>query len=859
MPEYQNEVFDINTAVHIVCDEIRVNDYGFVSAVTDTDDALNGRTFTVETDEMNVGEKTFEAFLSRITDAAQVIKDEQAIYRRAEAFSSNGLLHTGKLEGVIDVLRNQLASITSNWYTDSNGNMIFESLDGESAMMLCGSGFMCADGKTESGAWNWRTFGTGKGFTADLITAGVLRAGVITILGSDQFLWNGENIYVIDPTNENRQIRIGKYDGEHLGIAYTQNGGETWQTAIGFDGIHLSVSDNNRLDEMEQAIANNSTAITQTSEKIMAEVDKKADDTEIRSLITQTAESLTSKINQKIGEEEVSSMIQQATNDVMIEVNKKTGEEAVQSMIQASENKILLEVSKKVGEDEAKSLIRQSEDKILLEVENKVGEDEVLSMIQQSSEEILIEVRKPASAVDTGNGIRINENGVDISGVEVDISAGGGSEYIRMTEGGIETTRIKSPTVSPRYAGNALLTVNPNATAEQMTEWGIYRSLSDALYQLEGKQIEGKIQINCVDGSVLYEDITLSGVCGGEIEINAPECTLYGTIAIIDCSSRIQVNSLSIVTMTECALRAEGCTYIGLWRCTISSSSSEAVHISEGTRLYAVECTLLSSAGKAAYVTMASFGVFIDCIGTGALVTQFASLAAMGSVPDGGCENWGGSLINTEGVVPTGANGQPVAPEIITAIYTMTHSDSWRGGWNWVEDNDIRQGYVSSGQVYGCVWFDNDLIRSQLKGRPINQASIRLSAMTGVGRGVAVSVELHGTVIEYETRNSASNPEVTTSYGIIGSFEPGEVITVTIPIQAVDDLVNGTINGFMLYSSDTQLYKEKSYSRNYARFAGETSADESNVPMLTVVTEGASASAAICGQILCGETICGEE
>ena len=37
-----------------------------------------------------------------------------------------------------------------------------------------------------------------------------------------------------------RQIRIGRYDGEHLGIGYTTDGGVTWQTAIDFDGIVLS-------------------------------------------------------------------------------------------------------------------------------------------------------------------------------------------------------------------------------------------------------------------------------------------------------------------------------------------------------------------------------------------------------------------------------------------------------------------------------------------------------------------------------------------------------------------------------------------------------------------------------------------
>ena len=52
-------------------------------------------------------------------------------------------------------------------------------------MQLCGEGFMIASAKTDDGKWDWRTFGTGEGFTADLIVTGFLsadriQAGTIT-------------------------------------------------------------------------------------------------------------------------------------------------------------------------------------------------------------------------------------------------------------------------------------------------------------------------------------------------------------------------------------------------------------------------------------------------------------------------------------------------------------------------------------------------------------------------------------------------------------------------------------------------------------------------------------------------------
>lgn len=114
---------------------------------------------------------------------------KKEIYARASALTEGGQLSAAALNGIIDVNRVQILSTMSNWRTDEQGNMLFEALDGESAMMLSGSGFAIASGRREDGSWDWRTFGTGKGFTADEINAGTLNAGQITILGTDDFFW----------------------------------------------------------------------------------------------------------------------------------------------------------------------------------------------------------------------------------------------------------------------------------------------------------------------------------------------------------------------------------------------------------------------------------------------------------------------------------------------------------------------------------------------------------------------------------------------------------------------------------------------------------------------------------------------
>ena len=80
------------------------------------------------------------------------------------------------LQGVIDANTLLIQGGSSTWYTDDKGNLMFLSADNKSAMTLTGNGFAISNSKDEYGDWIWRTFGTGEGFTADVIVAGFLSA-----------------------------------------------------------------------------------------------------------------------------------------------------------------------------------------------------------------------------------------------------------------------------------------------------------------------------------------------------------------------------------------------------------------------------------------------------------------------------------------------------------------------------------------------------------------------------------------------------------------------------------------------------------------------------------------------------------
>ena len=95
-------------------------------------------------------------------------------------------------------------------------------------MKLCGEGFMIAGSRTDTGEWDWRTFGTGEGFTADMLVTGFLsadriQAGTITAnkLASDV----GESLDL--SSNESITLKVERTVEEAVGYRvelYTRQG-----------------------------------------------------------------------------------------------------------------------------------------------------------------------------------------------------------------------------------------------------------------------------------------------------------------------------------------------------------------------------------------------------------------------------------------------------------------------------------------------------------------------------------------------------------------------------------------------------------------------------------------------------------
>ena len=159
-----------------------------------------------------------------------------------------GHIRGEQLRGMVDLLTTRLYASGSYNVAEvrENEGMLFENTNEDSVdygALFVGPGlFSLASVKDENGSWVWRTFGTGQGFVADEIVAGVLQASLVKILGTEHFYWNADNIVIEDPTDPDRQIRYGRYDGLNYGIGFTHDGGESWTLAIGFEGPDLSAN-----------------------------------------------------------------------------------------------------------------------------------------------------------------------------------------------------------------------------------------------------------------------------------------------------------------------------------------------------------------------------------------------------------------------------------------------------------------------------------------------------------------------------------------------------------------------------------------------------------------------------------------
>lgn len=174
--EIQWPDLDIRDMIHLVDPSIAVNEWAYIDKLAKCYDDPRKTKIDINTELSLLSQKSFTDVLENIANVASRLNTKETKYDKAVTAGANGSVAAGRLAGVLEANKVLITGTRSNWYTTPEGNMIFEAADGSSAMMLTGSGFAVARNKDQWGDWNWVSYGTGEGFSADQIVTGFLSA-----------------------------------------------------------------------------------------------------------------------------------------------------------------------------------------------------------------------------------------------------------------------------------------------------------------------------------------------------------------------------------------------------------------------------------------------------------------------------------------------------------------------------------------------------------------------------------------------------------------------------------------------------------------------------------------------------------
>lgn len=170
-----------------VGDDVQIVDTCFSPALR-----CEGRVTKLVTDELG---GAMRVTLGNITETMTDMwlaqqKQVSSLSKRSSRWDVAASTPPAYLQQVVDAMNTQFNMSGSSYtFTSFEQGTIYASVPMDangrsttgkgSAMQLCSQGFRIASGCKADGSWDWRTFGTGAGFTADLITVGTLMGDLI--------------------------------------------------------------------------------------------------------------------------------------------------------------------------------------------------------------------------------------------------------------------------------------------------------------------------------------------------------------------------------------------------------------------------------------------------------------------------------------------------------------------------------------------------------------------------------------------------------------------------------------------------------------------------------------------------------
>lgn len=413
-----------------------------------------------------------------------------------------------------------------------------------------------------------------------------------------------------------------------------------------------------------------------------------------------------------------------------------------------------------------------------------------------------------------------------------------GENQLHVGEDGVSAQSVTAPNVAAAYDGPAEITVNPNYTDAwlEAQEGKAVRSLQQALDKINGKRLLYNVSIT-MDNTSHYERVDIHGVTGsGVLEVLGNSATFYGGIAVSYCTAKVTImgTGMTVYAGTGKAVEVTGCSFVRIDGANVSGSGTDGVYYTEGSKGLLWNCDFAGFT-NAVHASLTAHVIVNACTGSGALKASFGGIvAANGTMPTGGTTELGNGKVWSTGSTATGGSTSASSSTLTAASYDAVTTATCRNSGSWTS-GQLRQNFATGlGVCKGCVWFDNSAIRSALSGKTVRSATLRLHRVSGSGKSSAVQVTARGLTL---TGASGTVPNSTSAavYGglsaMLGTIGNGETVALALPVNIVNALVSGSINGIALYAGETAQTGNRGFSANYCRFDG---VGDQFAPVLTI-------------------------
>lgn len=180
---YSGNVISLAQAGYINGEDAQTGDTVYIRDKA-MDLRLSGRVLKIERDLIDESKTviTLGNLSQTLTGSIQQV-ESTLDWIRNQAANWSGAANAGQiwLDHLMDNLNDFMNAIGGYVYWEQGiGITVYNKpadQNPDMAIQINGAGFRIANSKTVNGDWDWRTFGTGDGFTADLINVGVLRCG----------------------------------------------------------------------------------------------------------------------------------------------------------------------------------------------------------------------------------------------------------------------------------------------------------------------------------------------------------------------------------------------------------------------------------------------------------------------------------------------------------------------------------------------------------------------------------------------------------------------------------------------------------------------------------------------------------